>query len=655
MSSHSLEDVLEKENFVDSSEHNSSDEDERALLKSSQPENFVDSEYDSSSDDGIKDLVKRCEQENFVEFDSSDEEINTEDSERVCATMNIKTGVSNVQNSIDPSIEILVAPADEDMGLVVTEAVENGMCIIDTPSGDMLIMPTGKACTLDINVNSYGDIIITRADQDGLDLVVVDNGDMVITNKSVDNNNDEDTSCLDMNGIRIVVTTSADLLISENMDSRFELSVLSECCFILSAFRGSAENFVDFDGEADFDGECTDNKTSVSESSGDFLHSGNVLFKVEENVKQIEFSFKMKRNICSKKCNKKCEEIALLFTDEEATSVKSLKGRTIVITKNNLLNRLKAQSNLGVTVTGYLMKGQIFCLKYFSSFTNISEFLLKSVLSEFHRGARQYIHGNTSTPQESVASVKFTSWMLVFSELYGQSAPDERTTILPSWLTKATLFRIYLQESTAPFVKKSNFYHLFKDKFGHLRTEKSLPHIRISKYSTHSVCPQCVALGTYQRSCRTQQELEYCKALKFRHKQCYGQARRKISELEQLAITYPEDHLFLALDGMDNRKSDLPKFQQNAKNFVNFQKLPTHITGAIVTSGFYPEKQKTFFYLNHNQYEQGQCQILEIRKNNIISLCDPIGKQTFCMTIIIRYSGCPCIHMCDQFTNPRCH
>jgi hypothetical protein len=122
--------------------------------------------------------------------------------------------------------------------------------------------------------------------------------------------------------------------------------------------------------------------------------------------------------------------------------------------------------------------------------------------------------------------------------------------------------------------------------------------------------------------------------------------------LEQLAITYPEDHLFLAVDGMDNRKSDLPKFQQNAKNFVIFQKLPTHITGAIVTSGFYPEKQKTYFFLNHNQFEQGQCQILEICKNNDIYLCDPIGKQTFCMTIIIRHSGCPCIYMCDQFTYP---
>ena len=214
----------EIENFVDSSEHNSSDED-GVLLKGSQPENFVSFDEESSDDD-IRNVDERVEKENFVDFESSDEETKTGDIQGEFAINNIninsKIGLSNVQNSLDPSVEILVTSADEDMGLVVTEAVEEGMCIIEIPTGDMLIVPTGRACTCDIVTNSFGDMIITCAGDDGLDLVIVDDGDMMITKKPVDDTTG-DTTCHAINGIGIVVTTSADLLISEDLDIRFVL------------------------------------------------------------------------------------------------------------------------------------------------------------------------------------------------------------------------------------------------------------------------------------------------------------------------------------------------------------------------------------------------------------------------------------------------
>ena len=347
-----------------------------------------------------------------------------------------------------------------------------------------------------------------------------------------------------------------------------------------------------------------DSTTNILQAgSKEFVHSGNVLFESIENIDaRTEYRIKVKSSYCADKCNKKCEDIILSLSEKESSCLKrSFEGHTVVETKNNLLKHLISQSRLGVSEQGYFLKGHLFCTKSFSNYTKISEYILKKVLNDFQHGALQYVHGNDSNPRESVASVKFTSWMLVFSELYGQSAPDELTTVLPSWLSKATLFKIYLEESTAPFVKKSSFYQLFEAKFGYMRNDKSLPHIRISKYSTHSVCSTCVALQAYQRSCKTEQELQYSKGLMSRHKQCIGQTRRKICELQQLAITYPADHLFLSFDGMDNRKSDIPKFQENAKSFSQFQTLPSHIHGAIVTSGWYPEKRKCYFFVNHNQ------------------------------------------------------
>lgn len=347
-----------------------------------------------------------------------------------------------------------------------------------------------------------------------------------------------------------------------------------------------------------------------------FIHSSDsVLFKKSD--KKLNFdkllAFKIKSNKCSMNCTKNCGDAVKSFSEEDIECIRiRLKCSSDIKTSNSLLGHLKSQSDLGVGVRGYVFKGHTFCIKSFSDVTKISEYMLKKVLKDFHYGANQYIHGNLANPRESLASVKLSSWLKTFSQLYGQSAPDECTTVLPSWLTKATIYRIYLEEATPPFVKQSNFYKLFKEKFGSHRNDKSLPHVRISKYSTHSVCPQCVALASYQKSCKTQLELELCKSMKFKHKQRYGLARRRICELQEMAVTYPRDHLFISLDGMDNRKSDLPKFQQNVKNLGNFQKLPSHITGAIVTSGLYPEKMKNFFFINHNQYEQGSNMIITI-------------------------------------------
>ena len=117
-----------------------------------------------------------------------------------------------------------------------------------------------------------------------------------------------------------------------------------------------------------------------------------------------------------------------------------------------------------------------------------------------------------------------------------------------------------------------------------------------------------------------------CNSLQYKHKEKFGLARRKICEIQELAERFPNEHICIALDGMDNRKSDLPKFQENAKNLGGFYKLPSHITGAIVTSGLYPEKLKNFFFLNHNQFEQGSCMVISIIYHILQAVLKDHGK-----------------------------
>ena len=54
------------------------------------------------------------------------------------------------------------------------------------------------------------------------------------------------------------------------------------------------------------------------------------------------------------------------------------------------------------------------------------------------------------------------------------------------------------------------------------------------------------------------------------------------------------------------------KLIKNVKNLGNFHKLPSHITGTIVTSGFYAENVKNFFFVNHNQFEQASNMVITV-------------------------------------------
>ena len=317
-----------------------------------------------------------------------------------------------------------------------------------------------------------------------------------------------------------------------------------------------------------------------------------MVFNLNENIQ-----------ICSTACDENCSQAITTLDECDLNVLKDkFKYKSKLESKRRLLDHLKQQKENGFTDKLFMYKGIKFCVKAFSNLTNKRENLLKIVLKDRRNGVEQYVHGNDCNPRESVACVKFISWTKCFVELWGQHSPDENVTVLPSFLTKAELFKMYSEETTPPLVKSSTFYSLFKSKFGNKRQDKSLPWVRISKYSTHSSCSQCVALDQYQRTCRTSAELDYTRALKYSHKKRYGMANRVIVDIFQLCISYPEDHLGIRIDGMDNMKSYLPRFLEKSKKNAGFFKLSSKITGAIITSAWFPVRdRKVFFFVNYDQ------------------------------------------------------
>ena len=255
-----------------------------------------------------------------------------------------------------------------------------------------------------------------------------------------------------------------------------------------------------------------------------------------------------REELCSKSCSNRCHRVVELWTPKSIADVGSLfkSDEGIVETKNRLVRHLWSQSHIGVPTDSYIVNNHTFCLKAFARLTGNSEYVVKSVLVDFWNGQSLYQHGNSgSLKQQSQSTTNFICWLKLFAESYGQFAPDSNTTILSYWLSKQYLFTLYLEETMAPHLSLSAFYQNFKKYFSFKRCDKSLPHVIISKYSSHSICTQCVALNNSRRQCKTEAQLKQATELKNQHKVIFSEARRKIQEIKQSALLFPSDNLFI--------------------------------------------------------------------------------------------------------------
>ena len=252
---------------------------------------------------------------------------------------------------------------------------------------------------------------------------------------------------------------------------------------------------------------------------------------------------------CTKSCSMSCDKALHSWSEIDVLSITGMfQCDKIIDTKRKLLSHLQNQKVVGLPVSSFIVNGHEFCFKFFAHITGNSEYIIKTVLEDFHAGIEMYEHQNAGCLKvDSPATVQAICWLKSFSEAYGQYSPEENVTILSYWLNKTSLFKMYSDETCGPHISQSLFFEIFKTKFGHNRLDTSLPRIRISKYSTHSVCCICVALNNNLRQCKTQSEVAQAKSLKNNHRMNFGLSRRKVAELKQSAISFPSDHLFLQI------------------------------------------------------------------------------------------------------------
>ena len=250
-------------------------------------------------------------------------------------------------------------------------------------------------------------------------------------------------------------------------------------------------------------------------------------------------------SMCSKSCQANCEQIVSKWDEKIRLQLQTIfKCEKSTDTKNRLLEHLKSQVNMGLNTDGYQINGHIFCCSALSNLSEVSLFILTTVLHDFWSGkVKFYTHGNAGIVKPQSPTMMFIAWFKEFCECYGQYAPDENLTILSYWLNKRVLYDLYLDETTGPHIALSTFYENFQNYFGPRRQDQTLPCVRISKYSSHSVCTTCVMLSSNRRQSKTEAELRVAKEKINSHKLTFGLARRKIDEIIQSAVSFPSDNL----------------------------------------------------------------------------------------------------------------
>ena len=177
--------------------------------------------------------------------------------------------------------------------------------------------------------------------------------------------------------------------------------------------------------------------------------------------------------------------------------------------------------------------------------SGVSNYIIEEACKAYERGQTLFRHNNEVGMRETEATLGFVIWMKRHALQYGNQAPDHETIIIPACYMKKDLFEQYEEEVTEPRIKRSTFYRLFSDRFGPYRVDKSVPHVRISSYSSHSKCEQCISLERYQKTCKKEQDLEFVKSMKQRHKHTYQKSYEAIQEKRFEALSDPENYLHI--------------------------------------------------------------------------------------------------------------
>ena len=270
----------------------------------------------------------------------------------------------------------------------------------------------------------------------------------------------------------------------------------------------------------------------------------------DESVKVDTFSKQADSSEAEKKvcCNNSC--LTHTFSAQFLAKTETIQNMSKAVKKQFLLDHLGKQEELGIATCAFQFFGIFVCKKALASLSGVSNYIVGESCKAFENGQTNFNHNSELGMRETEATIGFLIWMKNHALNYGNQAPDEETLIIPACYMKKDLLEQYQEEAPAPHVSRATFYRLFESRFGAYRSDKTMPHIRISTYSSHSKCDECIALEKFQKRCKMKEDLELVKSLKQRHKHTHQQSYLSIQEKRFQAISDHDNYIHI--QGMES-------------------------------------------------------------------------------------------------------
>ena len=256
------------------------------------------------------------------------------------------------------------------------------------------------------------------------------------------------------------------------------------------------------------------------------------------------------RYIVRKKCcERECFKVIETVSCEAKADLKDRFKCKLISQKNLLLDHLRSTRHVQMEMytedkNFFYFEHYKICCKTYSDLTGVSTYVLNSVMLDFNNGRKvKYEHGNLGRGRISAAGANCVAFVLEFSRKYAQDSPDEKLVVLPKIFILSELYHIYQSEVKGKLVTKNSFFKLFKLHFGPYRKNRDFPRIRISKYSSHARCDECVKLQEARKNVKCAADLALVRRKTEAHRLEYSGARIEVNRLLLLCQTFPRDYL----------------------------------------------------------------------------------------------------------------
>ena len=274
---------------------------------------------------------------------------------------------------------------------------------------------------------------------------------------------------------------------------------------------------------------------------------------------------------------------------------------------NFLLCQLNMQHEMGMDYQNSFVLEKIpFCHNSVTSFFQVSEYLVKTVLKEHNSGQISYYHKNKGSFYHSEKRDTAISFIKNFARCHCENLPDREIMRLPSYMNIATIHAEYLENVPAALqLKARSFSHVFQTVFGDVyREQVGQPRITFSPRHSHPICTECDKISCLCKNAKTESDRNYAEKRKRSHMQEIRQKYLQCSDRKELSRRFPDDYLHLSFDDIDQSKIKSPYQLQITKECSGILKLNNHCTGMIVHNGKFVNDRVVLAYLNNNQFPQ---------------------------------------------------